>query len=131
MRPGTLTTTSSPGRSVADLVTDRGAELRAEHGQPDVLTKAEVGQVLRRQGLRDTVHPYDCIGFRYPTAGAARAYAEVNRAEHQHVVHGPYETTGGIVAVLDLRPSLHSFNADWESTDPALPDDWTPEVNRG
>ncbi|MEU4558520.1 hypothetical protein AB0F72_09020 [Actinoplanes sp. NPDC023936] len=105
--------------------------MRDRYGQPEKLTRAEVARILRTQNRRDEVHPYNCAGFRYPTLEGAYAFADLNRANHGHFVYGPYETTGGIVNIVDFRPSLHADHPDWEATDPALPDDWTPEVNRG
>lgn len=133
MQTGTRTHTTSPARSVADVTSPprAGDELRARYGTPDRLTSAEVHQLLRRQGLRDRLHPYDCCAFRYPSLEAAQAFADLNRASHGHDVHGPYETTGGIVSLLDLTTSMRAVDAQWEPTDPALPDDWAPGAHRG
>ena len=79
-------------------------ELRSRYGQP---TKAEAASALSALGLLGEVDPDGVIAFTYPSQEAADAYAAANLEHWGHPTLGTYETTAGVIGVLDLRPAIH------------------------
>lgn len=113
----------------------RGETLRARYGQPTAVPSKKVGGLLRALGVRDQLHPRDCWACSYPSWEAAEAFAAANREHYGHDVIGPAVVGEDVVCVIDLRKSIRELakdtTPDWQPTDPALPDEWTPEVHRG
>jgi hypothetical protein len=77
-------------------------------------------RVLRALGLRDQIHPRDAACFAYPSAQVFEESAKRDREIHGNDVLGPFETEGGLVGVVDIRPQLRSHGVP--VTDPAGPD---------
>lgn len=107
-----------------------GQALRNRYGTPGRLGAIDTGDLLRRHGLREQLHPRDCAAFRYPTQDAAEAFAAANRLMDSNTVHGPYRHNGRIESVIDFRAQLADLDPPCPATDPALPDDWKPEASR-
>lgn len=78
-------------------------------------------RVLRAVGLRDQIHPQDAVCFTFPDRATFEASAKRDREIHGNDVHGPYETEGGVIGVVDMRPQLRRIGG--LPADPAEPDD--------
>lgn len=85
-------------------------------------TRTDTAAALRLVGLRDTIHPDDAIAFIYPDREYFEASASRGREIHHNLVHGPYETPEGLMAIVDMTPQLREMSGI-AVTDPALPDD--------
>jgi len=95
------------------------AELVGRYGWPRPTDKAAT---LRLLGRRHDVHPRDVSACVYASRDAAEAFAAANREHWSHPSLGIAVVDGGVVGVIDLRPSLRGFGC--MPTDPSLPDDW-------
>lgn len=110
-------------RDIVDRDRLRG-DLYQRYGRPMPLSRC--GTALRIMNRRDDIHPRDAIAVLYPSMDAAEAFAALNRDHFGHDVIGPLPVPAGALAVVDLRQQLTDLGG--EPTDPALPDDWSPEV---
>jgi hypothetical protein len=90
--------------------------------------RTDTAAALRTAGLRDQVHQVDAVAFYYPDRGYFERSAGRDRELHHNDVHGPYETPGGLLGIVDIRRQLREHG--WRVTDPELPDDWMPTVRR-
>ena len=90
-----------------------------QHGKPRSLNAAGV---LRAAGMRNELHPHDCVVYAYPTKEAFGDFAEANRFYHGNTTYGPYETEVGWVGIVDFRRQLAATSHG--VTDPLLPDDY-------
>lgn len=93
------------------------ADLWERHGRPRAV---DPGLALRTAGLRADVHPRDVFASCYRDAVAAEAFAAANREHYGHPTLAVMTVEGGILGIVDLRPSLREVGVDL--TDPALPD---------
>lgn len=79
--------------------------------------------------MRDAVHPRDAFVFLYGSVEAAEAFGRLNEDRYGNGRLGVVAVPAGAIGGIDLRPQLTAHGV--EPTDPALPDDWKPEVPRG
>jgi hypothetical protein len=90
--------------------------------------RTDTAAALRAAGLRDKIHPLDAFAFTYPDRAYFEASAKRDREIHRNDVHGPFETAGGLLGIVDIRPQEREHG--WMVTDPALPDDYAPATVR-
>lgn len=92
-------------------------QLWATYGQP---TRADTAVALRTIGKGQEVHPKDAVAYLYRDQEAADAFAASNLETYGLSTLGSYATHLGVIAVLDLRPSMRAHGS--ALTDPAEAD---------
>jgi hypothetical protein len=80
----------------------------------------DCAQVLRDLGLRDQIHPGDAVCFAYPSREVFEESARRDREINGNEVLGPFETSDGLVGVVDMRPQFPAHGMP--VTDPAEAD---------
>lgn len=93
------------------------AELWRQYGRARIVDNAVA---LRIIGMRADVHPDDVFAACHSSVEAARASAAANREHYGHPTLAITPVDGGVLTVVDLRPSLRERGCG--PTDPALPD---------
>lgn len=93
------------------------ADLWERYGQPKLVDKA---LALRTAGLRADVHPRDVSAAVHSSMEAAEAAVAANRQHYDHPNLALMPVDGGVLTIVDLRPSLRERGFD--PTDPSLPD---------
>src|SRR5215472_5091125 len=83
----------------------RRAQLIAKHKHtPEQVPHAKLATVLRAAGIRDEIHPNDCIAYVYKSRAEFRDWASTNNKYHGNHSYGPFVLEGlGLDGVVDYR----------------------------